>query len=84
MIGPFWLLLTPVVYPPPETGWGALAAQLNPVSPMLVTARDWLVGTSSGFTGIFAAIFGVAFCTLVLGWLVYRLSLPHLVARMGS
>src|SRR4029453_10593841 len=40
----FGMFLTPVIYPPPTSGWGGLIAAWNPISPVLVTARDWLTG----------------------------------------
>lgn len=84
MVGGFWMLLTPVVYPPPTDGFGAILSRINPASPMIVTARDWLVGIESGMALQFGAISAVSLVILSAGWIVYRLALPHIIVRMGS
>ena len=80
----FLMLFTPVVYSPPSTGMLSIITKLNPVSPLIVTAREWLaVGTSSQ---LFPAMI-VFIATLILlftGWILYRLAMPILVERMGG
>lgn len=44
VIASFGMLLTPVVYPPPTSGFGGWLAAWNPVSPVLATTRDWMTG----------------------------------------
>jgi lipopolysaccharide transport system permease protein len=78
-----WFFLTPVVYPVPENPYLAIAVNLNPVTPLLVTARDWI---TVGFNGIPLNFVGVSFLSIVLlllGWLVFRLSMPYLIERMS-
>src|SRR5690606_16214425 len=41
-ITPFWMLLTPVIYPAPRSGIATMLNKFNPVSPLLSTTRDWL------------------------------------------
>lgn len=80
----FWLFLTPVVYPPAKSGLASLLAQFNPVSPVLSTARDWLLAQPAPHVaGLALVSLGAAFA-LMLGWLMIRLALPHLIERMGS
>jgi lipopolysaccharide transport system permease protein len=80
----FWFLMTPVVYPPP-TGWPAsLLNQVNPVSPLVVTARELLFGIPLTQLASFLIVATFVFVTLLIGWLLFRLSLPHLVARGGG
>ena len=79
-----WFFITPVVYPPP-TSWPAnLVAQFNPVSPLLVTTRQWLVGGRTTDLGGFIVVSGVTLVLLVAGWLLYRLAMPYLIERIGS
>jgi lipopolysaccharide transport system permease protein len=84
MVLSFWMLFTPVVYTPPSTGTLAILTKLNPVSPLIVTAREWMaVGAASQFW----PALGVTLVTLVLlfiGWVLYRLAMPILVERMGG
>jgi lipopolysaccharide transport system permease protein len=79
-----WLLLTPVVYPPPQSGIFGTIVQLNPVTPLLVTTRELAtVGTVSHPVGFWVAS-GLALVLLLLGWLLYRLAMPFIVERMSA
>ncbi|ASC71563.1 ABC-type polysaccharide/polyol phosphate export permease [Halomicronema hongdechloris C2206] len=80
----FWMLLTPVVYPPPQGGKLSLLINLNPVSPLLVTTRELsTVGILSNPQGFWMAS-GVAFLGLLLAWMFYRLAMPYVIERMSS
>jgi lipopolysaccharide transport system permease protein len=78
------LLLTPVLYPVPQTGLAATIATLNPLTPLVLTTRDWL--TTGGVTPAhgFFVVSAVAACFLFVGWIAYRIALPHLIARLGN
>lgn len=80
----FWMLVTPVVYTIPSTGPLAVLAKINPVSPLIVTTREWLTtGVATQLTGavwIFLASLVLLFC----GWMLFRLAIPILVERMGN
>lgn len=80
-----WLFLTPVLYPLP-TGRGALAqiVAINPVTPLLITARELACGLPLSQLPQFWIITLVSLVTLALGWLVFRLSLPFVIERAGS
>ena len=80
----FWFFLTPVIYPMPKEGVVALIAQYNPVTPVLVSTREWLIlGSSSQLTGFWVVSFG-AVTFLLLGWVLYRIAMPHLIARISA
>jgi lipopolysaccharide transport system permease protein len=79
-----WLLLTPVVYPPPESGVFAKIVQLNPVTPLLVTVRDLATVGQVSQPGWFWLASGLALVLLVLGWVLYRLAMPFIVERMSA
>jgi lipopolysaccharide transport system permease protein len=80
----FLMFLTPVVYPPPTHGIAALVVKWNPLAPLIVVARNWLTTGDTSQTGTFFVIFGVALGLLFFSWLVYRLALPHVIARIGN
>lgn len=80
----FLMLLTPVVYPPPQTGLAATVAQWNPLSPLIVVTRDWMTTGDATQIAAFAIITTVAIVLLFGGWIMYRLALPHIIARMGG
>ncbi|WP_448571539.1 ABC transporter permease [Trichothermofontia sp.] len=79
-----WLFFTPVIFPVPQSGLFATLVQLNPVTPLLVSARDLAtVGMVPDSTPFWiASLFAIA--SLLLGWLIYRLSLPFVIERMSA
>jgi lipopolysaccharide transport system permease protein len=80
----FWFFLTPVIYPMPKSGLAATLTQLNPVTPVLITVRDWLtIGTANHFTG-FMIVTSSSIIFLMFGWLLFRIAMPHLIARMSA
>jgi len=84
MFAQFWFFLTPVIYPMPKDGFIALVAQYNPVTPVLMSTREWLViGNTSHLTGFWVVAAG-SFVFLLLGWVLYRIAMPHLIARISA
>jgi lipopolysaccharide transport system permease protein len=81
---PFWMLLTPVVYPSRTEGLAGFLATWNPVSPVLTTAREALSGLP--FTGLeaFALVSSAALLLCVLGLIAFRLIMPIVIERMGG
>jgi lipopolysaccharide transport system permease protein len=80
---PFWMILTPVVYMP-LSGSGAALNWLNPVSPLLILARDWTLIGATDF-GLAALIYAIGSVFLfLLGLIVFRISIPILVERMAA
>ncbi|HEY0412267.1 MAG TPA: ABC transporter permease [Allosphingosinicella sp.] len=77
LVTTFWFLLTPVVYP--EVSGSAL--NLNPVTPLLATARSSLLGWD--VHGGSLAVLAISMVLLVAGWLLYRLVQPHVVERLA-
>lgn len=80
----FLMLLTPVVYPMPQSGLAASIAQFNPLTPLLVTTRDWLTTGNLTHIGAFVSISVAAIMFLLLVWVVFRIATPHLIARLGN
>lgn len=84
MIVPFWMIITPIIYVPPETFPGTLLNWVNPASPLLLVSRDLLLmgGTTHATLGI---VFGLLSIPLLLiGLIIYRISLPILIERMAA
>jgi lipopolysaccharide transport system permease protein len=76
--------LTPVVYPPPETFPYSLLSTLNPASPYLLAGRELLVlGTVSSPVSVLAVTVALVVATLV-GWILYRVSMPIIIERIGA
>ena len=76
--------LTPVIYPTPTGGWAALLTKLNPITPLLVTTRQWLTGVAPTQLGAFAVVVALTMFLGLFSWVVYRLAMPHLIERIGS
>ena len=80
----FLMLLTPVVYPPPQSGLAAAVATWNPLSPLITVTRDWMTtGDATQIAG-FVVVTIAAIVLLFAGWIMYRLALPHIIARVGN
>jgi lipopolysaccharide transport system permease protein len=84
LIASFWMLLTPVVYPVPQSGFGALLAKWNPVSPALQVSRDWISGQPASDLGSFVFVLIASLVALFAGWILFRLALPHMIDRIGN
>jgi lipopolysaccharide transport system permease protein len=80
----FLMYATPVVFPMPKEGWAATLIGLNPLTPLIVTAREWLTGADASMLASFLLINAAAAVLLLLVWAVYRLAMPILVERMGG
>ncbi|MCU0514346.1 MAG: hypothetical protein MUE40_17480 [Anaerolineae bacterium] len=84
----FGLFVTPVLYPMPTTGFLSVLAGLNPVTPFLNTARAAFFGSDAGAPAgseMTALVFGLALLPcLVIGLVLYRLTVPIVVERLGD
>jgi lipopolysaccharide transport system permease protein len=80
----FWIFLTPIVYPMPHGGLFATVVGLNPVTPLLVTTRELATGTGISDPVGFIVVSIVAGLVLCLSWLVFRLSMPRVIERLGT
>lgn len=86
MITGLWLFLTPVVYPVPSgDGLFASAVKLNPVTPLLVTARELVTGAGRGADlSAFLVVSLVMVAAALPVWIAFRLSMPFVIERIGS
>jgi lipopolysaccharide transport system permease protein len=76
---------TPVVYASTELSSGFKFLALNPVSPVLVSARDWLLGSQSS-AGLLT-LGGIGLVTIVIlvaGFILQRIAMEILIERMGT
>jgi lipopolysaccharide transport system permease protein len=80
----FLMFLTPVLYPMPSEGAASVLLTINPLTPLVTTTRDWLTVGAAPQAGVFWITLAIAAVLLVMGWIVYRVALPHLIARMAN
>ncbi|MDQ3015337.1 MAG: ABC transporter permease [Bacteroidota bacterium] len=76
---------TPVVYATTELSGVFRIFTFNPVSPVLVSARDWILGLQST-TGLLTlgCIGLVTIVILVAGFILQRIAMEILIERMGT
>lgn len=84
MVAQFWMLLTPVVYPPRADGLAGILATWNPVSPLITTARESLTGQPLHHLPEFFVVSTCGVLLAVIALFGFRLAMPHLIARMGG
>jgi len=81
---PFWMLLTPVIYPTPREGIGQLLNQFNPVAPILTTTRDWMFTGHAEFLMPFLIVSAGAIILAFIGVVLFRLAIPFIIERSGG
>jgi lipopolysaccharide transport system permease protein len=80
----FLMYLTPVVFPMPNSGWAAIIFKLNPMTPLILTTRNWLTGISQDCLGYFFIVNALVIILLLVVWMVYRIAMPILIERMSA
>jgi lipopolysaccharide transport system permease protein len=80
----FLMYLTPVVFPMPKTGIAATLYAINPLTPLILTARDWLTGLPAGYLSGFIVVNILAIALLIAVWIIFRLAIPILIERISS
>jgi homopolymeric O-antigen transport system permease protein len=80
----FVMYFSPVVFPMPEDGIAASILKINPFTPLILTARDWLTGIAPEYLVGFMIVNAIALVVLVVGWVAYRLAMPIIIERMSA
>lgn len=79
----FLMYLAPVVFPPPSAGWAGRVMAWNPMTPILMSARDSLVGKESDYFTSMVLLMPVTAVAIICAFMILRVSMPHIVARLG-
>jgi lipopolysaccharide transport system permease protein len=79
----FGMYLTPVVYPPPASGWAKILIESNPITSLIMVTRDWLTVGHSDYFVSFTILSLLSIIMLFIAMIVFRVALPHLIERMG-
>jgi lipopolysaccharide transport system permease protein len=79
-----FFFVTPVVYPPPDTFPLSLIVILNPVSPLLIAARDLITTGQINNLPSMLIISGLTLVLLFSSWVVYRIALPIIIERISA
>ncbi len=83
LITTFWMFITPVVFPISGQSWVQTIYRLNPVSPLLQTARDLVTGMPPTLWLDSLIVIGVVLLLLPMAWLLFRIFIPHIIERLG-
>ena len=78
------MLVTPVAFAPPASGALATIMHYNPLSPLVLCARDLLISGDTTYLPATFAVIGVCLVLFAIGWVLFRLAVPIIVERMGS
>ncbi|MCB1025851.1 MAG: ABC transporter permease [Acidobacteria bacterium] len=83
-IASLMFFVTPIIYKiPTDTGiWRIL--KYNPVTPLLVTTRNWIINGIGVPENGFFIVLVLAGMILAASWIFYRVAKPHLIARLSS
>jgi lipopolysaccharide transport system permease protein len=85
VITQFLMFITPVVFAiPTGGGWTARLFELNIMTPLIMVTRDWLCGVPTEWLTYFIWVNVSAFVLLLLGWIIYRITMPILIERMSA
>jgi len=84
IILPFFMYLTPTLYPAPQDGGIGLIMRFNPIAVFITQTRNWFITQPTYdiqifwiYTCMFALVFLIAL-------VIYRISMPMIIERIGS
>jgi lipopolysaccharide transport system permease protein len=80
----FLFFLTPIVYPPPTSWPYSLLVQWNPVSPLVMGARDLITKGEIVEVMPVLIVSGGVFLLAGLALLLFRISIPIVLERLGA
>lgn len=80
----FGFFLAPVIFPLPATGFARKLMLINPVTPVIVTGRDWLAGSGEAMPMAFVGVLAGCLALAAVGILFFKVALPHLVERLSA
>ena len=80
----FLMYLAPVVFPMPQSGLAATIYRLNPLTPLIMSARGWLTDISPEYLGYYFFVNGAVLLLLLVVWIIYRAAMPILIERMSA
>jgi lipopolysaccharide transport system permease protein len=76
--------LTPIVYTVPDSGFGAIIATFNPISPLIQFTREVLTTGMVICLKPSIIVCSVTLVMLLFSWLIYRIAMPHLIERIAA
>lgn len=81
---PFFMYLTPTVYPVSRTGMIGLIMKFNPIAIFITQTRNWLTAQPVFDMEFFWVYTFLIVLVFLVGLVLYRLSMPIIIERIGS
>jgi lipopolysaccharide transport system permease protein len=78
----FGFFLAPVIFPLPSSRVARTLMLMNPVSPILVSGRSWLLGSGETMPVAFSVLAISSIVLVGIGLLVFKVTLPYLIERL--
>lgn len=80
----FLFFVTPAAYPIPAAGLSKLIMELNPLSSLLLTTRNWLTDGNTTHLIPFLIIVGITIPLFLFSLILYKLSMPYVIERVAG
>ena len=84
LVSQLWFYITPVVYPIPTGSTLFLLTIANPISPLLIAARNLTINGGIENLGSFVVMSAVSIILVFISWVVFRVSIPILIERISA
>lgn len=79
-----WMYCTPVIYAPSDEGIMGVINTYNPISPLLIQTRDWMLTGNTQYLSPAINIFLLSMIGVIFVFMLYRIALPRAIERVGS
>ena len=80
----FLMYATPVVYAIPKEGIMKTVMTWNPITPIVLTTRDLIVGFHPEYINYFIIVTLICLPLLAIGLVFYRIAIPVIVERISA
>jgi lipopolysaccharide transport system permease protein len=84
IILPFFMYLTPVVYPTPKDGPIGMIMKLNPLATLIPQTRNWFTAQPVQDMHLFWTFTIAFFLLFIISLVIYRLAMPMIIERIGA
>jgi lipopolysaccharide transport system permease protein len=81
---PFLMYLTPIVYPLPKGGVAEKIMVVNPMATYVTEVRNLIHGAGEVFQAPFYIFIAISIIILMVGYIMFHLSMPIIIERSGS
>jgi len=80
----FGFFVTPVIFALPPDGIARTVMMLNPLTPLIVSGRTWLAGSGELMPLGFLIVLSASLVLIAAGLLFFKVTLPHIIERIGG